>query len=176
MNRNLSCLAAVAVVLFAVPAFAAEGTAQPPLTLRAGQNLVLDVADISKIAVGDPGVADIKPIGENSLLVVGVKEGKTSIRVWKSNKEVLTWEVTVTRADAKSAPTPGAEIVSLKVGAKTSKSAPNLSRVAVGDPAIADVKPTDAGIDIQGKAPGSTTIVLWVEGGSRKVIEVQVSP
>ena len=175
MNRNLSRCLVVALVFFAVDAFA-EGTAQPPLTLKAGESQVLDLPDIAKIAVGNPDVADIKPVGEKEVLVVGMAEGKTSIHIWKTNNDLLTWEVTVLRADASKSAPAGSETMSLKVGAKMSKGAPHLSRVAVGDPAIADVKATDAGLDITAKKPGTTTIVFWVDGGTRKVLEVQVSP
>jgi Flp pilus assembly secretin CpaC len=185
MNKILSAGVALAALLFAHNALAKDAkdkekdAVQSSVTLKVGHSQVLDVAGMGKVAIGDPDVADIKPVGENQLLVVGIKEGKTTLRVTTKNKE-FSWAVTVVSAGAESAsgadqsPKPD-EVISLKVGEKVSRPVAGMQRLAIGDPAIADIKVSDAGVDVTGKAPGSTTMLMWMANGTRQVFEVRVT-
>ena len=58
---------------------------------------VLTIPGMQRVAVGDSDTADVKTIGNNQLLVIGVGEGTTSLLVWTSSGERLEWDVTITR-------------------------------------------------------------------------------
>jgi len=58
--------------------------------------------------------------------------------------------------------TPGSKSLELDVGAQKILEVPGLSRVAVGDPEVADVKPLDGKqLLVVGKAQGNTTLLVW---------------
>jgi Flp pilus assembly secretin CpaC len=40
------------------------------------------VQHISKFAVGDPDIIDVKTTGSSKLLIVGLREGETTLTVW----------------------------------------------------------------------------------------------
>ncbi|TAM72636.1 hypothetical protein EPN44_15180 [bacterium] len=78
------------------------------------------------------------------------------------------------QAGAQGAAMPAATI-SLQSGQSTVVSAPNLSRVAVGDGRIAGVVPVGTSqVIVNAKAPGHTTLIIW-EGGQRVTYDVAVS-
>ncbi|MBS2031536.1 MAG: pilus assembly protein N-terminal domain-containing protein [Deltaproteobacteria bacterium] len=54
------------------------------LELDVGAQKVLDVQAIARVAVGDPNIADVKPLGSHQLLIVGKTEGRTTLLVWSS--------------------------------------------------------------------------------------------
>lgn len=58
--------------------------AQVTLTVGSTEDLTLP-QDISRLAVGDPSVADISVEGQRTVRVVGVSPGKTTLLVWLSN-------------------------------------------------------------------------------------------
>jgi pilus assembly protein CpaC len=79
-------------------AVAAPEAARPDLSVKLGlgQNKVLNVpGGVSRIAVGDPEVADVKAIGSGELLVLGVAEGKTTLLVWKPGGERVSYSINV---------------------------------------------------------------------------------
>jgi len=50
-----------------------------------------------------------------------------------------------------------------------------MSRIAVGDPQVADVRPDgDNGIVVTGKAHGKTTLLVWFDDGPRKAYLLNV--
>ena len=65
-------------------------------------------------------------------------------------------------------------LLSLAVGSSTIVSAPGMTRVAVGDGAIAGVVPAGNQLVINAKSPGRTTIAIW-KPGSREDYEVVVT-
>jgi pilus assembly protein CpaC len=50
--------------------------------LKVGESQVLEFRWVSKIAVGDPSVADVVAISDNQVLVNGKKTGETNLFVW----------------------------------------------------------------------------------------------
>lgn len=87
-------------VFTALPAWAQETATTETFQLVVGQQKVLTAPGVSRIAIGDPNVADVKVVAQNQVLVTAVGPGRTEITVWKGNK-VSTYEVTVTRLDAR---------------------------------------------------------------------------
>ncbi|WP_158621778.1 pilus assembly protein N-terminal domain-containing protein [Corallococcus aberystwythensis] len=67
------------------------------------------------------------------------------------------------------------ETLTLKKGAKQVLTVPGLSRVALGDPSVADVKTTGRdGVEVSGLAAGKTTLVVWGDGGKRRTYRIVV--
>src|SRR3954471_10265690 len=88
-------LPAVALLAF----LAAGGArAEETISLGVGSQRVLPVSGVSKIAVADPSVADVRSVG-GQLLVIGAGEGRTSVIVWKSNGQRVTYTVSVRKQD-----------------------------------------------------------------------------
>lgn len=88
----------VVAVLFmlALPAFAQEGG---PISLGVGTQKVLTVPGIQRVAIGDPAVAELRTIGNSQLLLIGQAEGKTTLLVWKTSGQRLSYLVTVRKQD-----------------------------------------------------------------------------
>jgi Flp pilus assembly secretin CpaC len=177
MKQTLSCVAAVAVLLVAAHAVA-QNAAPTPLRLKEGHSLVLDIAQLERVAVGDPAIVDVETIDQGQLLVVGEKEGKTELRVWTKQNAQRVWAVTVVAASAPDTDlSPGAaKTVDLKVGASVTLSQKDLARVAVSDPEVADIEVSQTGLSIKAVKAGSMTLILWHEGGKREVSEIRVTP
>ena len=50
------------------------------LSLGVGQQKVIQVSNVARVAIGEPDVADVKQVGGgNELLITGVGEGRTSL-------------------------------------------------------------------------------------------------
>lgn len=58
----------------------------PPraMELDVGAQKVLDFPGVARIALGDPGVADVKPLDGHQVLVVGKSQGHTTLLLWSS--------------------------------------------------------------------------------------------
>ena len=90
----------VALLLASTNAFAqAEGGT---ISLGVGQQKVIQVANVARVAIGEPDVADVKQVGGgNELLITGVGEGRTSLLVWRNNDTRLSWVIVVRKQDPK---------------------------------------------------------------------------
>ncbi|MBL9037701.1 MAG: pilus assembly protein N-terminal domain-containing protein [Archangium sp.] len=94
MGRYLR-LAALAMAV-ASPVFAQEGGT---ISLGVGTQKVITVPGIQRVAVGDAAVADVKTIGNNQLLIIGSAEGKTTLLLWKTSGQRVSYLVSVRRQD-----------------------------------------------------------------------------
>lgn len=56
--------------------------AAEPIRLSPGTQQVLKVPGITKVAVGQESVADIRPTGKGELLITGNQVGRTSLTIW----------------------------------------------------------------------------------------------
>ena len=79
-------------------------------------------------------------------------------------------ELTSTAAVAQSA-------VVVKVGGSKSIPVSDVSRVSVTNPEVADIR-VEGGkqVKITGRAPGSTTVVVWLQDGQKVSWSVTVTP
>ncbi|MDP1828053.1 MAG: pilus assembly protein N-terminal domain-containing protein [Archangium sp.] len=169
---QLQRIAALLAVL-ATTAFA-----QNPLHLAVGAQKTLRLLGIQRVALGDPSVADVQALGNSELIVIGVSAGRTRLLVWKAGASTPeTFEVTVSGPGSAAAPPPPLPMettpvpsfsATLKVGEQTTRSTINLQRIAIGDPAIADLRTTDATLTIAALAPGKTNVLLWFADGHRE--------
>ena len=72
------------------------------ISLGVGQQKVIQVSNVARVAIGEPDVADVKQVGGgNELLVTGVGEGRTSLLVWRNNDTRLSYVIVVRKQDPK---------------------------------------------------------------------------
>src|SRR5438270_6231260 len=84
-------------VLLATAAAPPEGAV---IALGVGQQKVIQVGNVARVAIGEPEVADVKQVGGGGeLLVTGVGEGRTSLLVWRTNDSRLSYLVIVRKQD-----------------------------------------------------------------------------
>ena len=87
-----------------LPLLAALLAAPPPegavIALGVGQQKVLQLGNIARVAIGEPEIADVKQVGGGSeLLITGMGEGRTTLLVWRINDTRLSYLVVVRRQD-----------------------------------------------------------------------------
>ncbi len=166
-------IAALFVVL------ATSSLAQQPLTLAVGAQKSLTIPGMQRVALGDDAIADVKTLGHGELLVIGLAAGHTTLLVWKTGTPApVRFDLTVTGpglAPSAAAPTAPQDITpppsfspSLQVGQRTTRTALNLQRVAIGDPDIADLRVAGTALTLEGRHPGTTTVLLWFTDGHRE--------
>ena len=90
----LACLATGVLALR--PARADDST---PLTLGLGAQKTIAVPGVARIQILDPSVADVKVVGTQQILVLARKEGRTTLLVWKSSGQRLTYLISIKRQD-----------------------------------------------------------------------------
>jgi pilus assembly protein CpaC len=89
----------VVAAILAMPLAALAQESGNTIALGVGSQKVISVANIAKIAVGDPNVADVKPVGTNQILVVGMAEGRTTLIIFRSNGQRLSYLISVRKTD-----------------------------------------------------------------------------
>jgi len=104
--EGLSALAAslalvLALVGAASPAAAASGAAFP-ITVNAGQSLVLEMpAEVSTVSIADPKVADAAVGSQRTVVVNGKAPGVTSLVVWEEGGKYTLYQVNCVDAKKK---------------------------------------------------------------------------
>jgi pilus assembly protein CpaC len=86
----------VAALTASMVASADEGNT---ISIGTGTQKIISVPNISRIAVGDPSVVDIKTIGSSQILVVGLAEGRTTLIIWRANGQRLTYMINVQKTN-----------------------------------------------------------------------------
>ena len=83
----------VALTLQAVPALADPAQKPAPaasadevLTVQAGGKKTLTVPGVTRLALGDPDIADVELIGDNTVRIDGRKAGETKLIIWTASK------------------------------------------------------------------------------------------
>ncbi|MBS0417473.1 MAG: pilus assembly protein N-terminal domain-containing protein [Proteobacteria bacterium] len=71
----------------------------PPLSLYHGEVQVLDLANVSRIAVGNGGVLQANVVASSQVVLIGQGAGSTSLRVWTRSGTQFHYEVTVRSFD-----------------------------------------------------------------------------
>jgi pilus assembly protein CpaC len=72
---------------------------RPPLTLYRGEVQVLDLPDVTRIAVGNGDVLGAQIVGSSQVVLIGQAAGTTSLRAWTHNGTRFTYEVGVRSLD-----------------------------------------------------------------------------
>ncbi len=171
------------------------------LTLAVGASgQVATDRDISRLAIGDPDVADVSVDGARMIRVKGMSAGKTTLLVWFTKGPRVSVEVEILEqgpsnqtlalhvaqleaepdvpADVKVVPAQVAEsTVQLTVGDVTDlKLKGKITRLAVGDPQVADVSVSSGDIRVEARGKGRTTLMVWFSDGLRQSLVLDVKP
>jgi len=78
----------VALSLLSVPSLAEPAQAPAPaaaeelLTIQPGSSRSLRVPGVTRVALGDPDIADVELTGDNTLRIDGRKAGETKLLIW----------------------------------------------------------------------------------------------
>ncbi|HEY3447412.1 MAG TPA: M56 family metallopeptidase [Myxococcales bacterium] len=92
----VAALLAVAAALLPAPqVYAADGAADSVVAMNHGQQRILDFDKIARIAVGNPEIADVSPLGNNRVLIFATGRGKTTLLVWTEDGKRHEYLVTV---------------------------------------------------------------------------------
>ncbi|MGC4116954.1 MAG: AgmX/PglI C-terminal domain-containing protein [Myxococcales bacterium] len=86
------------------------GENETTVTLGVGGQKVVNIPGIARIAIGDPSVADVKPLGSTQVLIQGAQEGVTTLLVWKADGTRQTIKVDTRKADQRTASIPPATV------------------------------------------------------------------
>ena len=83
MARTIAAAFLVLFVVLPLPA-AADVQSGDEIVLGVGAQRVLTVRQgIERISIGDPEVADVKPLGRDQVLVLAGKAGRTTLLIWR---------------------------------------------------------------------------------------------
>ncbi|MBZ4402043.1 pilus assembly protein N-terminal domain-containing protein [Myxococcus sp. MISCRS1] len=93
---HAAALGALVALVAGGSALAQEGTT---FSLGVGAQKVLNIPGLSKVALGDPSIADVKTLGSGQLLVTGQAEGKTTLLIWKSTGQRTSYLINVRKQD-----------------------------------------------------------------------------
>ncbi|KJZ37063.1 type II and III secretion system protein family protein [Pseudomonas fluorescens] len=77
-----------------------------PTTFEVGQGLQNELRSpvpVTKLAVGDPKIADVQPSGNNAFIVTGIAPGTTSLMVWTECSKMPRQSMVFVRGKATSA-------------------------------------------------------------------------
>lgn len=73
-------------ILAAVVLCAAAEPAEAPVRVSPGMQEVLKIPGLTRAALADPSIADVTVTGPGELLILGKKQGKTSLTLWTKSK------------------------------------------------------------------------------------------
>ncbi|GAC1602093.1 MAG: hypothetical protein NVS4B10_14190 [Myxococcales bacterium] len=100
-RRSFAGPAATLAWALLLPAPAPAQGESASISIGLGQQKVVQVGSVARIAIGDPEVADVKQVGDGDLLVTGISEGRTSLLVWKTNRARASYVILVRKQDPK---------------------------------------------------------------------------
>ena len=86
LRGALVALSLVSIPSLADPAQApAPAAAEEVLTVQAGGSKTLQVPGLTRVALGDPDIADVEVSGGNALRIDGRKAGETKLIIWTTS-------------------------------------------------------------------------------------------
>ena len=95
MRRFIATSAAVALWIMAIGSSAVERIGEP-LTVLVSQTIVLPAEGVTRVAIGDDALLDVRVLSDVSqLLLIGQAEGITDIRIWFRNGDQVSHQVTI---------------------------------------------------------------------------------
>ena len=95
-THHAAALGVFLALLVGSSALAQEGST---IALGVGTQKVVTIPGITRIALGDPSIAEVKTIGNNQVLIIGQNEGKTTLLIWKSSGQRVSYLIAVRRQD-----------------------------------------------------------------------------
>lgn len=74
---------------------------QTIISLVQGQSRVVELHDISKVAIGDATIASVKVINNHQLMVTAISRGVTNLSVWQMSGKKQDYTIRITTEDIK---------------------------------------------------------------------------
>src|SRR5690242_13471399 len=102
-------------------AASASAAGTPAVLLYAGQVQVLDMPNVSRIAVGNGGVLKAQVIESGQVVLIGQAAGRTTLRVWTRAGNQQSYEVTVRTNEAVRAARDIQDMLAAEPGLKVSQ-------------------------------------------------------
>ncbi|WP_426751481.1 type II and III secretion system protein family protein [Myxococcus sp. Y35] len=93
---HAAALGALIALVAGGSALAQDGT---NISIGVGSQKVVTIPGLSRVALGDPSIADVKTLGSGQLLITGQAEGRTTLLVWKSSGQRVSYLVSVRKQD-----------------------------------------------------------------------------
>jgi hypothetical protein len=162
----------LALVTFSTLCWAQRGG---NLSLATGGQQVIDVPEMTRVAVGDTSIADAKTIGRSQLLLEGVSEGKTTVLAWTAKGEHVSWLVTVDRPKSVEALSEGYEF-RLQPGERVVLPSKAFLKVETSNPSIASAVLSNGQLAIRAIRGGHTPLIAWPIKGEPKKFSIHVEP
>ena len=95
-NTIGACIAAWALIT-SFPGHADDATNDAPISTFVGKSKLIQLASpASRVAVGDPNIADYKIVSPSELFVLGKAVGTTNLILWQRNGKSTTLDMSVT--------------------------------------------------------------------------------
>lgn len=86
----------LAIALLVAAGLTARGNDTPELVvLRAGESRVIAVPEVSRVAVGQPSIADVRVLSPGEVLINGKSEGQTTLLLWPPSGKAVELAVRV---------------------------------------------------------------------------------
>ncbi len=95
----LKRLCCTAVVYCAIVAGPTEARAETMALVR-GQQKIVAAPGVTRIAIADPNVADVKVVGQGQVLITAIGTGQTQLTIWRGSK-VQSYTILVSSQDPK---------------------------------------------------------------------------
>lgn len=87
------------IVAVALPASYGQAQSLPPLVVPLNYGRLLDVANLQRVVVAAPEIADVNVISKNQLMVLGKRIGDTTLTLWTASG-ISTYHVVVVSASS----------------------------------------------------------------------------
>ncbi len=152
----------IGITLLTLTLAAFTAGAAERIELHVGQQQRVTVADLARLAIGDPALAKVGPADKNQVEVTGLAPGTTKLVAWNSSGDMTVYTVVVSEPGKPAPSTPPDETVTLSKGGSQELKLKDMKRVAVGDPGVADIKLNGKDtLQLSGLAAGETTLLVW---------------
>lgn len=93
-------LACAGWVLFGLVSLPGTAFSDEPMQLAVGQQRVITLTGISRVAIANPQVADVKALSPSQLLITALGQGTTELTIWRGQTQVK-YQISVSAADPK---------------------------------------------------------------------------
>lgn len=145
------------------------------LALFSGALQLVDAPGLTRVAVGDPSVVDLKSAGLGQLLLSAKKPGRTNVLVWTRDARRLEYVVTVSNDEPR--PPATEPVLALEPGLQRALTFAGLERFEVGSPEVCEVQQLgEHELLLLPRAPGRTTLMVWTAGGRHERRTIVVRP
>ncbi|MFP2906135.1 pilus assembly protein N-terminal domain-containing protein [Pyxidicoccus sp. 3LFB2] len=162
------------ITLFALALAGMPASAEERIELKVGEQRVLTVGALTRIALGQSELAEVRMVGSTQVEVTGRAPGSTKLLAWKRSGERVDYTLVVT-GEAK-VPAPD-ETLTLKKGDTREVQVKGMTRVAMGDPQVADISVGGKDrVRVTASTAGETTLLVWSGGEqARRVYRIVVT-